>query len=55
MLYHGERYRPGATLPGGWIIEDINSRGVTVRDSVENRLFVVEHVRSRRGADAIVN
>lgn len=49
VSWTGDRYRPGATLPGGWIIEKIDEIGVHVRDAVENRLFVVEHIRSRRG------
>lgn len=51
VSWTGERYRPGATLPGGWIVEDINDTGVLVRDTIENRLFVVEHIRSRRGPE----
>ena len=49
VSWTGDRYRPGSTLPGGWIIEKIDNIGVHVRDAVENRLFVVEHIRSRRG------
>jgi len=49
VSWTGDRYREGATLPGGWIVMDINNKGVVVKDAVANRVFIVEHVRTNVG------
>jgi hypothetical protein len=46
VSWTGARYKVGATLPGGWIIMDINEKGVVVKDAVDNRTFLVEHIHS---------
>ena len=50
VSWTGERYRPGATLPGGWVILDIRADGVLVKDAVENRTYLVEHIRTPVGS-----
>lgn len=49
VSWTGDRYRIGATLPGGWIILGINDKGVVVRDAIDNRVFLVEHIRMPTG------
>ncbi len=50
VSWTGDRYRPGATLPGGWIILAVRADGVLVKDAVENRTYLVEHIRSPVGS-----
>lgn len=54
VSWTGDRFKPGATLPGGWIILNISEKGVTVKDAVDNRIFLVQHIRSQYG-EAIPN
>ncbi|MFT6072146.1 MAG: hypothetical protein ACJARD_000937 [Alphaproteobacteria bacterium] len=49
VSWTGDRFRPGATLPGGWIVLKIADDGVTVKDAVDNRIFLVKHIRSQHG------
>lgn len=49
VSWTGDRFRPGATLPGGWIILKIGDEGVVVKDAVDNRIFLVKHIRSQYG------
>ena len=49
VAWTGDRYKVGATLPGGWIILDITDKGVVVKDATYDRIFLVEHIQSRAG------
>ncbi len=49
VSWTGDRFKPGATLPGGWIILKISDEGVVVKDAVDNRIFLVKHIRSQYG------
>lgn len=49
VAWTGGRYKVGSTLPGGWIILKIDDEGVVVKDAVDNRIFLVEHIRARHG------
>jgi hypothetical protein len=49
VSWTGDRFKPGATLPGGWIILKISDEGVIVKDAVDNRIFLVNHIRSTHG------
>jgi hypothetical protein len=51
VSWTGDRFKLGATLPGGWIILKIGDDGVTVKDAVDNRIFLVKHIRSQYGED----
>lgn len=51
VSWTGDRFKLGATLPGGWIILKIGDEGVTVKDAVDNRVFLVKHIRSQYGED----
>jgi Inner membrane component of T3SS, periplasmic domain len=49
VSWTGDRFKTGATLPGGWIILKISDEGVIVKDAVDNRVFLVNHIRSTHG------
>jgi|GEM_PF-6906169 len=49
VSWTGDRFRPGSTLPGGWIILKIGEEGITVKDAIDNRTFIVKHIRSQHG------
>jgi hypothetical protein len=51
VSWTGDRFKPGATLPGGWIILKISDEGVIVKDAVDNRVFLVNHIRSQVGQE----
>lgn len=49
VAWTGDRYKVGSTLPGGWIILNITDKGVVVKDAIDDRVFLVEHIQSRAG------
>ena len=51
VSWTGDRFKPGATLPGGRIILKISDDGVIVKDAVDNRVFLVNHIRSQTGQE----